>query len=95
MSLDIEQVRWVAHLARLHLTEPELHAMAKDLSAIVDYVQQLQQVDTTGIEPLAHPLAITNVFRADEVTPSLPIDEALGNAPQRIDNYFGVPAVLD
>lgn len=95
MSLSVEQVRWVAHLARLELTEPELQTMTRDLSAIVDYVNQLQKVDTTGVEPLAHPLDVHNVFRADEPCPSLPVDAALANAPARRGNFYGVPAVLD
>lgn len=95
MAMDIEQVRWVAHLARLEMSESELAQMAEQLGAIVEYVQQLQQVDTAGIEPLAHPFALNNVFRPDDPMPSLGVDAALSNAPERIDNYFGVPAVLD
>ena len=57
--------------------------MTRQLSAILDYVDQLQQVNTDGVEPLAHPLPIHNVFRDDEPAPSLPVDEALANAPDR------------
>jgi aspartyl-tRNA(Asn)/glutamyl-tRNA(Gln) amidotransferase subunit C len=95
MSLTADQVRWVAHLARLELTDAELETMTPQLSAIVDYVNQLQQVNTDGVEPLAHALEIHNVFRADEPAPSLPVDEALANAPQRHGDFYGVPAVLD
>lgn len=95
MSLTAEQVRWVAHLARLELTAAELETMTRQLSAIVDYVTQLQQVNTEGIAPLAHPLPIHNVFRADEPAPSLPVEAALANAPDRRGDFYGVPAVLD
>lgn len=90
-----EQIRWVAHLARLELTEPELQTLARQLTSILDYVNQLQQVDTEGVEPLAHPLPIHNVFREDELTPSLPVASALANAPDRRGDFYAVPAVLD
>jgi aspartyl-tRNA(Asn)/glutamyl-tRNA(Gln) amidotransferase subunit C len=95
MSLSADDVRWVAHLARLELTEAELATMTRQLGAILDYVQQLQQVNTEGVEPLAHPLPVQNVFRPDEPAPSLPVDEALANAPRRSGNFYSVPAVLD
>ena len=74
--------------------------MTRQLSAIVDYVDQLQQVNTDGVEPLAHALPVHNVFRDDEPAPSLPVDEALANAPDRRtdargEQFYGVPAVLD
>lgn len=95
MALSADEVRWVAHLARLELTEAELEAMTRDLSAIVAYVDQLRQVNTDGVEPLAHALDVQNVFRADEPAPSLPTAEALANAPDRRGDFFCVPAVLD
>lgn len=90
-----EQVRQVARLARLKLTDEQLGRYAVDLAAILDYVEQLEGVDTEGIEPLSHPLALDNVFREDQVGPSLDPDAALANAPQRQDNFFRVPKVLD
>ena len=95
MALTGDQVRWVAHLARLELTDAELATMTRQLAAIVEYVGQLRQVNTDGVEPLAHALAVHNVFRADEAAPSLPADEALANAPDRRGDFYGVPAVLD
>ena len=94
MSLSIDQVRKVARLARLELSEPDLARMQQQLSAILDYVDQLSQLDTTNVEPLAHPLPVQNVFRPDAEAPSLPVDEALQNAPNRVGDYFGVPAVF-
>jgi aspartyl-tRNA(Asn)/glutamyl-tRNA(Gln) amidotransferase subunit C len=95
MALTIDDVRWVAHLARLELTEAELATMTRTLSAIVDYVNQLQQVNTAAVEPLAHPLDVQNVFRDDDPVPSLAVDEALANAPDRRGDFYGVPAVLE
>jgi aspartyl-tRNA(Asn)/glutamyl-tRNA(Gln) amidotransferase subunit C len=95
MSLTADEVRWVAHLARLELSDAELAAMTPQLAAILDYVGHLQQVDTTGVEPLAHPLPIHNVFREDEPAPCLSVDAALANAPDRQGDFYGVPAVFD
>ena len=95
MSLTLDQIRWVAHLARLDLGEAELETMTRQLSAILEYVDQLQKINTDDAEPLAHPLPIHNVFREDEPAPSLPVDDALENAPDRRGDFYGVPAVLE
>jgi len=89
------EVGWVAHLARLELSGDELLAMTGQLNAIIEYVQQLQNLNTDGVEPLAHALDIHNVFREDEPFPSLPVDAALANAPARKGDFYSVPAVLD
>lgn len=94
MSLTPDDVRKVVDLARLDLTEAELQTMSRQLSAIVDYVNQLQQVNTDGIEPLAHALDLHDVFRDDVPKPSLSEDEALANAPARKGNFYSVPAVF-
>jgi len=95
MSLTLDQVRWVAHLARLDLSEAELEMMTRQLSAILEYVDQLQKINTDQVEPLAHPLPIHNVFREDVPAPCLPVDAALQNAPDRRGDFYGVPAVLE
>ena len=95
MALTAEQVRWVGHLARLDLTDAELAMMTPQLSAIVEYVHQLQTVPTDDIEPMAHALDLHDVFRPDEPRLSLPVNEALANAPDRRGDFYGVPAVLD
>ena len=95
MSLSADDVRWVAHLARLELSADELAVITPQLQAIVAYVDQLRQVNTEGVEPLAHPLPIQNVFRSDEPTPSLPVEAALANAPAREGDFYRVPAVLE
>jgi aspartyl-tRNA(Asn)/glutamyl-tRNA(Gln) amidotransferase subunit C len=95
MSLTLDQVRWVAHLARLDLDESELETITRQLSAILEYVDQLQKINTDQVEPLAHPLPIHNVFREDEPAPCLTVDAALQNAPDRRGDFYGVPAVLE
>ena len=93
--MDIEEVRKVARLARLELSDADLAKMTEQLTAILNYVDQLTPLNTDGVEPMAHPLPLQNVFRDDEPQPSLPVDEALKNAPSRNGNFFGVPAILD
>jgi len=95
MALTTEDVRWIAHLARLELTDVELATTTRQLTSIIDYVTQLQQVDTEHVEPLAHPLPMQSVFREDDPAPSLSVDAALANAPDRRGDFYGVPAVLE
>ncbi|OJV88642.1 MAG: asparaginyl/glutamyl-tRNA amidotransferase subunit C [Bacteroidia bacterium 44-10] len=95
MSLSTEEVAKVAVLARLRLSPDELQTFTGQLNAIVDYVAQLQEPDTTGVEPLAHGVEVRNVFRDDVRGPSLPREAALANAPKRNAEGFLVPAVLD
>ena len=95
MALTRDEVKKVALLARLRLTDDELVAMSGQLGAVLDYVAQLAEVDTTNVEPLAHCLPIQNAFRADQLQPSLSADQALANAPKRAGDFFAVPAILD
>jgi aspartyl-tRNA(Asn)/glutamyl-tRNA(Gln) amidotransferase subunit C len=95
MSLSVEQVRWVAHLSRLELSEADLGKMAEQLSNIIDYINLLQKVNTDGVEPMAHPLPVQNVFRDDILAASLATPTALANAPDRHGDFYSVPAVLD
>ena len=95
MSIGLDEVRQVAKLSRLEMSEADLATMATQLNRILDYVDALQEVNTDGVEPLAHPLPLQNVFREDVPTPSLSVAEALRNAPSRNGDYFGVPAVFD
>ena len=69
--------------------------MTRHLTSIIDYVNQLQKVNTDGIEPLAHALDVHSVFREDTPTPSLSVDAALANAPARTEGFYAVPAVLE
>ena len=95
MSLSNTDVAKVALLARLRVSPEELETFTGELNAIVDYVAQLQEVDTTGVEPLAHGVEVRNVFRDDVLGPSLPREKALANAPKRNAEGFLVPAVLE
>jgi aspartyl-tRNA(Asn)/glutamyl-tRNA(Gln) amidotransferase subunit C len=94
-SLTLDQVRAIARLARLELSDDEISHLAPQLGAIVGYVAQLREVDTAGVEPLAHALPVQNVFREDECADSLPRERALANAPKQRDGCFTVPAVLE
>ena len=94
-KLTGEQVRHVAKLARLKCSETEIKEFTGQLRAILDYVAQLEEVNTENVEPLAHCLPVHNVFRTDEVRPSLSNEEAMANAPQRDGEFFAVPKVLD
>lgn len=93
--IDAEQVRKVAKLARLQLTEVEIDEFTDQLGAILGYVEKMNELETDDVEPLAHCLAIDNVFRADEIKPSLGTDRALANAPERDGPFFKVPKILD
>jgi len=95
MALSTHEVKKVALLARLKLTDAELEKFTTQLNQIVGYLEQLQELNTDDVEPLAHPLPVKNVFRADELQPSLPADKALANAPKRDVEFYLVPPVLD
>jgi aspartyl-tRNA(Asn)/glutamyl-tRNA(Gln) amidotransferase subunit C len=95
MSLSHQDVAKVAILARLRLSPAELDKFTGQLNSIVDYVAQLGELDTTGVEPLAHGVEVRNVFREDVRRPPLEREQALANAPKRNDDGFLVPAVLD
>jgi aspartyl-tRNA(Asn)/glutamyl-tRNA(Gln) amidotransferase subunit C len=94
MSLSREEVLKVSLLARLELSEPELETMTAQLAEVVGYVDQLSQLDTKGVEPMAHALDMTNVFAEDQVRPSLDRDEALASAPRHDGECYLVPPVL-
>jgi aspartyl-tRNA(Asn)/glutamyl-tRNA(Gln) amidotransferase subunit C len=95
MSLTADEVAKVALLARLRLDPGELETFTGQLNSIVGFVEHLGELDTTGVEPLAHGIEVRNVFRDDVREPSLPREDALANAPQRNAESFLVPAVLD
>jgi aspartyl-tRNA(Asn)/glutamyl-tRNA(Gln) amidotransferase subunit C len=94
MSLSPQDVAKVGLLSRLALSDAELVSLTGELSKIVGFVSQLGEVDTSGVEPLAHPLDAANVFRADEPVASLPREQALAGAPRHDGECFLVPAVL-
>ncbi len=97
MSSTLSQgtVRHVAHLARLEVSDAEVALFAEQLSAVLSYVEQLAEVDTSDTPPTAHARPMSNVFREDRVRASLDPTEALHNAPRQKDSLFCVPRVLD
>ena len=90
-----EDVRHVAELARLHLTESELELMQTQLSRILEAVETLRDVDTSRVGPTASVIGLENVMRDDVARPSISRDAALANAPQRDDPFLRVPTVLE
>ncbi len=95
MSLSREEVAKVALLARLRLEPGELDLFTGQLNTIVDFVAQLEEPETSGVEPLAHGIEVRNVFREDVRRPSLDREDALANAPKRDHEAFLVPVVLE
>ena len=92
--LKIDDVKHVAKLARLSLAPDKLEKFAGQLESILHYVEKINQVDTTGVEPMAHALPVKNVLRDDVPEPGLPIDKVLQNAPETDDRFFKVPKVI-
>jgi aspartyl-tRNA(Asn)/glutamyl-tRNA(Gln) amidotransferase subunit C len=95
VKLSREEVLHIARLARVALTEEEINRLSEQLSNILENFEALQQVDTTGVPPTAQSVDLHSVMRTDEVSPSLPADDALANAPRREGDYFRVRAVLE
>ena len=95
MALTRQEVLKVATLSRIRLSDGEEERFASQLSGILGYVNKLRQLDTEGVEPLAHALPIHNVLRKDEPRPGLTPEEALAGAPESADDFFRVPRVLD
>ncbi|AFC27855.1 Asp-tRNA(Asn)/Glu-tRNA(Gln) amidotransferase subunit GatC [Paenibacillus mucilaginosus] len=95
MSVTIKDVEHVAGLARLALSEEEKERFTEQLNAILKYAEQLNQLDTDGVEPTSHAMPLVNVLREDERRESLPIEKVLLNAPDEEDGQIKVPAVLE
>jgi aspartyl-tRNA(Asn)/glutamyl-tRNA(Gln) amidotransferase subunit C len=94
MSLTREDVEKIALLSRLRLSDAEVTTLTEQLSHVVGYVESLGELDTENVQPMAHAIEVTNVFREDEVRPSLDRESALANAPHHDGACFLVPAVL-
>lgn len=95
MALTIEEVRRVARLARLQLSEDELANLQTDLSNILDYMEMLNEVDVSQVAPTAQVTDLANVMREDATRLSLPRDDALANAPDQRDGMFRVKAIFE
>lgn len=95
MSLSVEDVEKIAHLARLAVTPEESAALGQDLSNILDLVAEMEEVPTEGVEPMAHPLEMTQRLRPDEVTETNQRELYMSNAPLAEDGLFLVPKVIE
>jgi aspartyl-tRNA(Asn)/glutamyl-tRNA(Gln) amidotransferase subunit C len=97
MSLSLDEVRRIAALARLQLTPEDERVFAGQLSAILEYVEQLRELDVSGVEPMTHALAAGEAapLREDEVLPSLPVEKSLAAAPAREGTCFKVPRIIE
>ena len=95
MAITRETVDYVAHLSRLELTEQEKGRFAGQISAILEYMDKLNELDTSGVEPMVHGIAGHQAMRADVVGQSLPREEALANAPEQSEGCFKVPRIIE
>lgn len=94
-KMDRATVEYVARLSRVDLSESEKELFSSQLSKVLDYIAQLNELDTTNVEPLAQAVEIENALREDATWQSLSPEEALANAPERVGNFYKVPAVLE
>lgn len=94
MEFTREQIDYVAHLARIELTDEERERFGAQLASVLAYVEKLDELDTSGVEPMAHVMGLRNVFRDDVVQPSTPREALLANAPAHACGSYLVPKVL-
>jgi aspartyl-tRNA(Asn)/glutamyl-tRNA(Gln) amidotransferase subunit C len=95
MPVTIKDVEHIAKLANLEFTDEEKEKFTHQLNKILEYMEQLNKLDTTSVEPLSHIIELSNVFRADEVKKSISTEEALKNAPSKTEKFFKVPKVIN
>jgi len=93
--ISTDQVKHVAHLARLAITEEEANRFTQQLDKIITFAEQLNEVDTENVEPTSHVLEIKNVMREDVAKPGLPNEEVLKNAPDHQDGQIKVPPIIE
>lgn len=95
MKITVTDVEYVAGLARLDLSDAEKNLFAKQMDTILGYVEKLKELNTDGILPTSHAVPMENAFRADQTTPSIGIEKALANAPDKVASFYRVPQVLE
>jgi aspartyl-tRNA(Asn)/glutamyl-tRNA(Gln) amidotransferase subunit C len=93
--ITLDEVKHVANLARLAITEEEAQKFTQQLDAIITFAEQLNELDTENVEPTSHVLDIKNVFREDAAKPGLPVEEVLKNAPEQENGQIKVPAIIE
>ncbi|HUI31523.1 MAG TPA: Asp-tRNA(Asn)/Glu-tRNA(Gln) amidotransferase subunit GatC [Candidatus Acidoferrales bacterium] len=94
MAVTIKDVEHIAKLAKLEFDEDEKVKFTEQFNEILAFMEKLNELDTSNVEPLSHVIELQNVFREDEVKPSTSTEEALKNAPSRTDRFFKVPKVI-
>lgn len=94
MSVTKKDVEHIAQLANLEFNDVEKETLTHEMNGILQHMEKLNGLDTSNVEPLAQVVELQNVFRADEVKPSIPTDEALKNAPDKTGEHFKVPKVI-
>lgn len=94
-KITIQEVEHVSNLARLEFSEEEKKRLSEQLRRILDYIDQLNELNTTNVAPTSHVIPVKNVLRPDEIKPSLSRDEALANAPSNVNNLFEVPKIVE
>ncbi|MDA3937492.1 MAG: Asp-tRNA(Asn)/Glu-tRNA(Gln) amidotransferase subunit GatC [Actinomycetota bacterium] len=94
MSISEEQVRHVAMLARLGLSDDQISSLGQELNSILGHIDQIQKLDLEGVETTAHPMEVVNSMRADVIRPGLSREDALLNAPEREDGAFLIPRIV-
>ena len=95
MKLSSQEVEYVAHLARLEITDKEKDKLTAQLNDILLYIDKLNELDTKGVEPMSHAIAVTNAFREDNIVDSIGTEKSLANAPDARGEFFRVPKVID
>lgn len=95
MALSTSEVEHVARLARLELSDEEKERFTHQLNDILQYVEKLKELNTEGVEPTAHAIPLQNIFREDQVRPSMDREAVLSNAPDREDVFFKVPQIME
>ena len=95
MAIDKDTVKYVAHLARIRLTDKELDLLSGQLEDIVNFIDKLKEIDVTKVKPTSHILPVNNIFRKDKPIRSLNVSDALSNAPAQKDDFFVAPKVIE
>jgi aspartyl-tRNA(Asn)/glutamyl-tRNA(Gln) amidotransferase subunit C len=95
LKLSAQEVEYVAHLARLEITPKEKEKFTAQLNDILGYIDKLNELDTQGVEPMSHAIAVTNAFREDKVVDSIGTGKTLANAPDARGEFFRVPKVIE
>jgi len=95
LKLSSQEVEYVAHLARLEITNKEKDKFTAQLNDILLYIDKLNELDTKGVEPMSHAIAVTNAFREDNIVDSIGTEKSLANAPDARGEFFRVPKVIE